>query len=138
MTLSARVRQPIVITPQRNLDFGGVIPGTSKAIAVSDATSGRFRVRGENNAAVLLTFTLPTNLASGGNQLPIGSWTGYWNQSAATNGGTAFVPSASQTPATLSNGAGQLFVYIGGQVTAAANQPGGIYTATVTLTVAYP
>ena len=138
MTLTARVRQTIVITPQRNLDFGGVIPGTPKTVAVSDATSGRLRVRGENGAQVLLSFALPANLVSGANQLPIGTWTGYWNQSASTNGGTAFTPSSSLSPAVLSAGAGQLFVYIGGRVSPATNQPGGVYSATVTLSVDYP
>lgn len=138
MTLSARVRQTITVTPQRNLDFGSVVSGVPKTVAVSDATAGRFRVRGENGAAVLLSFTLPVNLVSGANLLPIGTWTGYWNQSAATNGGTAFTPSSGPTAATLSNGAGQLFVYIGGQVSPAVNQPGGLYSATITLTVDYP
>jgi len=137
ITATATVQAPINVSAVANLDFQNVFPGVSKAVAVGDPTAGRWSVTGQTSTPVTLTFTLPTNLVSAGNQLPIGTWTGNHN-TAATPTGTSFTPSGTPTPATLSAGAvGELFVFIGATVTPAANQPGGVYQAGVTLTVVY-
>jgi spore coat protein U-like protein len=138
VTTRATIVQALVVTPQRDLVFGNVVPGISKTIAVTDGGAGRLRVRGQASTPVLMSFTLPGNLTSGANSLPIDSWTGRWNTSAAPAGGTSFTPSGAATSATLSGGAGQLFVYLGARVVPATTQAAGLYTATVTLTVAYP
>ena len=58
-------------------------------------------------------------------------------QAQVNNAATAasITPSAGGT-ATLS-GTGALFVWVGAQVNPATNQPAGVYTASVTLTVTY-
>ena len=83
-----------------------------------------------------MTFTLPTNLTFGANNLPIGTWTGQHN---ATNTvpGTAFTPSAASTLAVLAAGTGNRFVFIGATVTPAVAQVAGAYTGTVTMNVVY-
>lgn len=137
ITATATVYTAMTVTGVRALDFGNVFPGVAKSIAVAAATSGQFNLTGQNSANVNLTFTLPTDLVSGANNLPIGTWTGYHNTSAsASAGGTAFTPSAAAT-ATAFSGTGQLFVYVGGTVTPGASQAAGTYTGTVTLTAAY-
>jgi hypothetical protein len=138
LTARAAIVQALNVTPQRDLDFGNVVPGIAKTIAVTDGGAGRWRVRGQASTPVLMSFTLPAVLQSGANTLTINSWTGSWNTSAAPGGGTAFTPSGSATSATLSGGAGQLFVYLGAQVVPGVTQAAGLYSATVTLTVAYP
>jgi len=137
-TVRAAVVQALEVTPQRDLDFGTVVQGIPETIALTDGGAGRFRIRGQASTPVLMTFTLPANLVSGANTLPIDSWTGRWNTSAAPGGGTSFTPSGAATSATLSGGAGQLFVHLGARVVPSGTQAAGLYAATVTLTVAYP
>jgi hypothetical protein len=85
---------------------------------------------------VTLSFTLPTNLTSGGNNLPIGSWTGGWNTSATPAGATTFTPSAAGSNTAVTAGTA-LTVYVGGTVSPAAAQAAGAYSGDVTLSVVY-
>lgn len=133
---TAVVYQAMTVTGARALDFGNVFPGVAKSIAVAAATSGRFDLTGQASANVNLTFTLPTDLTSGANNLPIGTWTGCHAATNNTTGCTTFTPSGSATASAFS-GTGALFVWVGGTVTPAANQPAGTYNGTVTLTAAY-
>lgn len=133
---TAVVYQAMTVTGARALDFGNVFPGVAKSIAVAAATSGRFDLTGQASANVNLTFTLPTDLTSGANNLPIGTWTGCTNATNTTTGCTTFTPSGSATASAFS-GTGNLFVWVGGTVTPAANQAAGTYNGTVTLTAAY-
>ncbi len=133
---TAVVYQAMTVTGARALDFGNVFPGVAKSIAVAAATSGRFDLTGQASANVNLTFTLPTNLTSGANNLPIGTWTGCHAATNNTTGCTTFTPSGSATASAFS-GTGALFVWVGGTVTPAANQAAGTYNGTVTLTAAY-
>ncbi|HXI22037.1 MAG TPA: DUF4402 domain-containing protein [Gemmatimonadales bacterium] len=133
----ANVYQPITVTGARDLDFGNVFPGIAKTIAIADPTSGRFDLGGQASANVDLTFTLPPNLTGpAAATMPIGSWTGCYNATNATAGCTSFTPSGTATPTSFS-GAGALFVWVGGQVTPAANQTAGSYVGTVQLDAAY-
>jgi len=135
---TATVLQPLTVSGARDLAFGNVYPGVNKSIAVTDVTSGRFDVTGQAGAQVNISFTLPTNLASGANTLPIGSWTGYHNTTnSASVGGTAFTPSASNTTVNLAALGGNLFVFVGAQVSPAGTQAQGAYTASVTMSAAY-
>ena len=133
---TAVVFQAMTVTGARTLDFGNVFPGVAKSIAVAAATSGRFDLTGQASANVNVSFTLPTNLTSGANLLPIGTWTGCTNATNTTTGCTSFTPSAATT-ATAFSGAGALFVWVGGTVTPGAAQATGTYNGTVTLTAAY-
>src|ERR1700758_4096558 len=74
ITATATVQSPITVTGAQNLAFGNVFPGL-------------FDVTGQASTPVTYSFALPTNLTSGGNNLPIGSWTGYVNTTNATSGG---------------------------------------------------
>lgn len=135
ITATATVQAPINVTAVTNLDFQNVFPGVAKTVLVTDATAGRWDVAGAASAPVSLNFTLPGNLSSGANLMPIGTWTGNHNTTAAPTG-TGFTPSGTPTAATLS-ATGALFVYIGATVSPLANQATGVYTAAVTLTVLY-
>jgi hypothetical protein len=131
---TASVQSPIVVTAGVDLAFANVFPGVNKTVA--PASGGTFSVTGQATTPVTLQFTLPANLISGGNTLPIGSWAGLHNTTNATAGATAFVPAASVAGSTLS-GTGQLFLWIGAQVTPAVSQAAGSYTGAITLTVVY-
>lgn len=132
----ATVYTPITVTGNRNLDFGNVFPGVAKTVAVGAATSGQFQLGGQASGDVNLTFALPTNLVSGANALPIGTWTGCTSPTNTTTGCTAFTPSGTATASAFS-GAGALWVFVGATVTPGAAQAAGNYSGTVTLTAAY-
>jgi hypothetical protein len=85
---------------------------------------------------VTLSFTLPTDLTFGANNLPIGSWTGGWNTSATPAGATTFTPSAGGTNTTATAGTA-ITVYVGATVSPAAAQVAGNYTGNVTMSVVY-
>ena len=133
---TATVLAPITVTAGNDLAFGNVTPGVAKTVGVTAAGAGTFSVSGTASTPVSLTFTLPTNLNSGGNLLPIGSWTGHHNTTNAPTGGTNFTPSASATPATTS-GSGNLYVFVGATVTPGFPQTAGSYTGSVQMTVVY-
>src|SRR5205814_1258252 len=117
MLATAQVQPPITVSGTQNLSFGNVFPGVAKAVAYTDAANaGKFSVAGQASTPVTYSFTLPTNLTSGGNNLPIGSWLGYENTSNSTSGGSGITPSAAPTSSTLS-GSGALFFFVGATVT---------------------
>ncbi len=137
ITATAQVQTPITVTGTQNLSFGNVFPGAAKAVAYTDAANaGKFSVAGQASTPVTYSFTLPANLTSAGNNLPIGSWLGYENGANSTSGGAAITPSGTPTTSTLSAG-GALFFFLGATVTPPSNLPAGSYSGTVTLTVSY-
>ena len=136
VTATANVFQPITISGARTLDFLNVFPGVAKTIAIAAATSGRFDVTAQASQPISLTFTLPTNLTNGANNLAIATWTGCWNGTNTTTACTAFTPSSSPTSSTVGV-ASTLFVFVGATVSPTAAQVAGTYSGTVTLTVAY-
>lgn len=138
ITATASVQSPITVAGTSNLLFGNVFPGINKTIAVTVGGAGLFSVTGQTSTPVTYSFTLPSNLTNGGNNLPIGSWTGEWNPAQSPTGGTVFTPSANPAGATLSAGnPGLLYFYVGATVTPPSNLPAGTYTGTITLTVSY-
>jgi hypothetical protein len=135
ITATATVQSPINVVGAVQLDFQNVFPGVNKTVLLTDATAGRFDVTGQASAPVTLSFTsLPNNLASGVNNLPI-SYTGGYNTTNNAAGATTFAPGSGA--GTALSGTGALFVFVGGTVTPAVNQPAGAYTGTVTLQVSY-
>jgi hypothetical protein len=133
---TATVVTPLVVTAGQALAFGNVFPGVAKTIAHSDAASGRFNLTGYLNSQVALTFTLPTNLTSGANNLPINNWDVRVNGTNAAAGATAItVVSGTAVNSNLNNG--NLFVFMGARVQPTATQTAGSYAGTITLAAAY-
>jgi len=136
ITATASVQTPINVVGAQQLNFGNVFPGVNKTVAATDlSNAGRFDVTGQASTPVTLSFTLPATLSSGGNTMPIVSFTGVYALLATQVGGFLFAPAAGANP-TLS-GTGALFVWVGAQVQPATNQVAGVYTASVTMTVVY-
>jgi hypothetical protein len=136
ITATASVQTPINVVGAQQLSFGNVFPGVNKTVAATDLTNaGRFDVTGQASTPVTLSFTLPATLSSGGNTMPIVSFTGEYALLATQVGGFLFAPAAGANP-TLS-GTGALFVWVGAQVQPATNQVAGVYTASITMTVVY-
>lgn len=133
---TAVVQTPLSVTGTTTLDFGNVFPGLAKTIAATDATAGKFTIGGQLNAEVNITFTLPTNLVNGANNLPIGTWTGGRNVVNTQGTQTAIVPTGTTTTR-LDAGTGALYTWLGATVTPSVAQVAGTYTSPVTMTVAY-
>lgn len=134
---TADVQQPINVAGAADLAFGNVFPGLNKTIAVTDPSAGRWNVNGQASANVELTFSLPASLSDGTNPLAIGTYTGHWNNTAASpSGGTSFTPSGAATSAVL-GAAGELYVYIGATVSPTSTQPAGSYSGSLSMTVVY-
>jgi len=136
INVTATVFQAITVVAGTNLAFGNVFPGVNKTIAVTDAGAGRWDATGQASQNVNMTFTLPTNLANGANNLAIATWTGCRDGDNTVAGCVAFTPSAGATAAAFGAG-GVLTVWIGATVSPTAAQAAGNYTATATLTLAY-
>ncbi len=133
---TATVLSAVTVNAGPDLQFGNVTPGVPKTIAIGDAGAGRFDVTKATGAGVTLSFTLPTDLDSGGNTLPIGGWTGGWNTVNTPAGATAFTPDLAGTNTAATAGT-NLYVYVGATVTPAAGQAAGAYTGDVTMSVVY-
>ncbi len=136
ITATAAVQTPLTVTGTTTLDFGNVFPGVNKTIAPTDATAGKFTVGGQSSAQVNVTFSVPSNLANGINNLPINTWVGGYDtdntqpsQTVLNTGGT--------TTTNLDAGTGALYVWLGATVAPGAAQVAGTYNALVTMTVAY-
>jgi hypothetical protein len=132
-------QQPLSVEPRRDLVFGDVIAGVPASVSRLDGQrSGMLEVRGERNAEVVFTFTLPPALLGvAAALLPI--------EFGADDGGFATVPSAASSvgfdpraPITRRlSGSGRAYLWLGGTVRPAPTQASGPYEAPVTLTVAY-
>jgi hypothetical protein len=133
---TATVLSALTVTAGNNLVFGNVTPGVNKTIAITDGGAGTFNVGKAAASGVTLSFTLPTDLTSGTDLLPIGSWTGGWNTSATPAGATTFTPSAAGTSTTV-NAATALTVFVGATVSPATTQAAGTYSGTVTMSAVY-
>jgi hypothetical protein len=130
------VQQPITVTKTNDLDFGNVFPGLNVSIGVTSASAAAFSIQGQASANVNLTFTLPSTITSGANNLTIGTWVARRNTTNSSASGTDFTPSASATSAVLS-GSGALYVFVGATVQPTVSQAAGTYTGTATMTVVY-
>src|SRR5437899_1197041 len=94
ITATATVQQPINVTGAQSLNFGNVFPGVVKTVAATDGTNaGRWDVTGQASTLVNLSFTLPANLQSGVNLLPIATFTGGHNTANNAAAPTPFLPS---------------------------------------------
>jgi hypothetical protein len=133
---TATVLSALTVTAGNALQFGNVTPGVAKTVAITDAGAGTFTVAKATSSGVTLSFTLPTDLASGTDLLPIGSWTGGWNTTATAAGATTFTPSAAGTSTAATAGTA-LTVFVGATVSPAALQPAGSYTGNVTMSAVY-
>ncbi len=132
---TATVAASLTVTGANNLDFETVTKGVPKSVnKATAATAGEWTIAGGAGVEqVQLAFTtLPAQLTSGGNNMPIA-----FNATDASYGtiqgtATAMNPAAGATTNLV---AGGLTIWIGGTVSPGAAQVGGSYSATVVLDV---
>ena len=130
------VPRPLMVVAHRDLSFGTVIPGIISTVSVNAAGAGLFEIQGEPNTAIRIDFDLPTAMTSdGGEQIPMAFGPG---DGIATIGSmkTAAIGFDPRTPLITTVGpTGQLQIHLGGTALPNRDQPGGVYRATVSLSV---
>lgn len=124
----------------RALAFGPLLAGApAKVVRTDPARSGQFDITAQNNDLVILSFSLPTSMSGpAGTSLPLtfsGSDAGF-SQVQSIGDQVAFDPRQAYVATMGQQGVSSIF--LGGTATPAFNQPPGVYTATITLTVMYP
>jgi spore coat protein U-like protein len=126
---------PLTATTVNDLDFGTVGPGV--VVTVPPTNGARFLITGEPSFAVTVSFVLPASLAGpAGGTIPItfGNADGLlWAPFPTTF--TTFNPNGAF--AANMDGFGNLEVGITGTVSPPGGTVSGVYTGTITVTVAY-
>jgi hypothetical protein len=129
----------LTVTGDQGLQFGIVLPGLPSPVSPTDvANAGRFQIRGDRNAEVVIQFNLPTEMvAPGGAVLPMafGVADGSWSARPSIQHAQAFDPNIPLV-ARLGNG-GRLYVRLGGTAQPLSSQAQGEYSATIAAIVAY-
>jgi hypothetical protein len=134
----------LAISNQVNLTFGTVVAGVPTTIdPKTSASAGFFVIQGAKNAEISVTFTLPTELRAGAGPHTIPLSFGAQGACARPQNNQAtctyFDPSVgvvdrirNQNPPN-----NHFHVWLGGTVSPSPTQFGGVYTATVTMSVSY-
>jgi hypothetical protein len=137
VTATATVYTALSISPTTaTLAIGNVIKGTTKTILSNAAGAVAFTITGEPNTSTVLTVGFPLNLSDGTNDLP---FTGEIPLHHTTNVQASASPYSALTGGNATtNVAGNLYIWIGGGVTADAAQISGNYTGTINVAVVYP
>ena len=134
--ITANVNATLTITRLTDLNIGNVNQGATVTIASNVAAAASFQVTGAASSSTTVTVAFPANLTSGVNTMPFTGQIPRWNTVAGAGTSTAFGALTGGT--TNTNATGNLWVYVGGGVTAAAAQAVGSYTGTVTVSVTQP
>ena len=134
---TANVLTTLNVTGQSDLQFIDVLPGVNQTVLPTDGTAGEFRVSGAGTSEVTLDFQLPADLAGAvtAATMPIvfdADDAGFTDVSGGTQ--TTFDPNTQETTSLVGGG---LWVYLGGTVQPSGAQAFDLYSATVTLNVAY-
>jgi hypothetical protein len=130
------VPKPLVAIAHHDLTFGEVLPGIATSIRTDDVGhAAQFEIQGDVNCPVRVEFLLPSSLVSiAGSQLPLAFVPGDGKTDLGfKHHGISFDP---RVPLIASLGSdGKLYIKLGGTVTPNIGQPGGMYSATISITV---
>lgn len=118
----------------RDLEFGVVVAGVAATVLPSDAGAAEFEISAPPASSLFLTFSLPIQLRSGADVLPVsfGSGSAEWSQRKSAAGRTSFDPGTG-TQVDLERGR-NVYLWLGATISPPALQPAGAYTGVVTLT----
>ncbi|GEM_PF-2912823 len=138
--------QEIIITKERDLDFGMTFAGITQdfIIDLDDPGSAFFTLTGPRNTDIFISFVLPDQLVNnnGTGTIPLtfddtsAGWSRRENQTPPD--GNLFDPAIGTEATIHPGGGGQLgssFVWLGGVITIDAQQPAGAYSGTATIIV---
>ena len=121
------------IRSYRNLTFGMVIPGINTRISETNSNAGRFYIYAKK-VNFSINFNLPSNLTSGGDNLPIKFTATKSENSNDAVAGTSFDPYTG----TYFNARGstrELYIRLGGTTAPSTTQAAGSYSGTIIMTL---
>ena len=134
----------LTLINQTPLAFGTVIPGTPTTVnPQTSASAGYFVIQGVRRAEISITMTLPAQLTTGagGATMPIsfGAQGGCFRDRPPQTSCTFYDPSTTLVDRIRNQNPpnNHYHLWVGGTVSPAAAQQGGVYTGTITLTAAY-
>lgn len=121
----------------RNLVFNNLLPGITSTVATNVSNAGRIEVDIRKNLTLAVTFTLPTNLTSGSNNLPV-----TFTATKSTNSndvvlGTTFDPYSGTTIRRNNPSTRYWYLRIGGTIQTPTNQQGGNYSGSLIVTLSF-
>ena len=137
---TATVEANITVNDGTPLDFGTLAAGANSSVAVGDGTAGTFNITGNAvQVDIVITFLNGGNLVGPGADIEINfdNTSAAWDNESNSQTNT-FDPTAGATTSALSaDSDNTIHVFIGGSITAAANQTAGNYSEEITLTATY-
>jgi hypothetical protein len=133
ITATADVVSALTVVGVENLEFGTVTRGTTETIAPDATDAGKFVVT-EAGADFDIDFTLPGSIEDGANSMTLAhsATSALWSNADDASGATGFDPNSTENVAAA---AGDVYIWLGGELTVAANQPAGNYSGTITLAI---
>lgn len=135
-TVSGTVVTPITTTVSA-LDLGELIQEVTSTIATNDAGASEFVISGATGKQVTLDFTFDANLTGAGTNIPV-TYTGEYSTagSIAATGTGNHVPST-QLTTNLDGTSGDLYFWVGAEVTPAVDQVAGSYSGNLQIDISY-
>ena len=133
--VTANVNATLSINRTADLALGNVNQGQTVTV-LSTGTCAAFTITGAASAATTVTVTFPSNLVYSGNDLPFTGQTPRYNTTAVQGTSTAF--GSLTGGSTTTSGTGNLYIWVGGGVTASSSQVVGSYTGTITCAFTQP
>jgi len=138
--ITANVNATLSIARNNDLTIGNVNQGGTVTIPSTNAAAAYFTITGATSATTTVTVTTPATLTG-----PAAATMTYtaeyptFNTIAGAAGRVAATAFGAYTGGTtLTNVTGNLYIWVGGGVTAAAAQAAGSYTGTITVGVTQP
>jgi hypothetical protein len=135
-TVTANVNAALTITKTLDLNLGNVAQGATVTITSLTAGAATFTIQGAASAGTTVTVTNPVNLTFGANNLTFTAQIPRFNMANVQATSTAF--GAVTGGSTNTSPSGQLFLWVGGSVTATAVQAAGSYTGTINVSFTQP
>jgi hypothetical protein len=140
LTITATVSPAsLTINTSSNLALGVVAKNSTKTILSSDVGAAAFTISAEKNWTLNVTVAPLTYLTDGSsNHLTFNLETPLYNTSLSQSGAVSTGFTISGGSALTDATTGNLYLWMGGGVTAIADQPAGNYSGTIAINVAYP
>ena len=124
------------VTRLADLNFGDLIVGVNTTVLPTDAKAAEFLFNGSNNTVVQVTLTYPSDLTCGSNTMIFHEINAIYN---TIPDATTAIEFKKKTGGSASTGPdGNLYVWVGGRVTANNNQAAGSYTGIMQIEIVQP
>jgi len=135
--VTANVSALLTITKTADLTFGTIVQGATATVLSTGAGVATFTIQGTASASTTVTVTFPATVVNGANSM---TFTGQQPRYNTVNvQGSSLTTGWGLTGGnTNSSSTGQLFLWMGGSVTASPTQQVGSYTGTITVQVTQP